>query len=172
MECLRSGLCRVSTDELTSAITCSGRVFSLVGSLAVERDATGAPLQFMPQADYANLKRKALNPHGAGAFCRFRLPGATTAPGVYVVTQDRTPVYVGIAENLARRWGPMGYGSISPVNCYVGGQSTNCKINSRVLAGTLAGQTYEVWFLGVADNRRAIEVETIKALTPAWNGTR
>lgn len=148
------------------------RPFTLVGALAVDRDQAGQPLAFMPQALYAKAGLKVLNRHGTGPFCRFRLPAAPPGAGVYVVTEDGLPVYVGICENLARRWGQSGYGSISPVNCFVGGQSTNCKINARILAGSVAGRVYEVWFHETEEGRRAIEVEAIRVLAPAWNGTR
>lgn len=154
------------------SMTVLGRGFILVGQLSLTRDDDGEPRQFMPQALYKSAQLKPLNRHGEGPFCRFTLPGATSGMGVYVLTEDRQAVYVGICEDLARRWGPTGYGSISPVNCYVGGQSTNCKINARVLSGSLAGRAYEVWFHETTGPRRAIERETISALAPAWNGTR
>lgn len=156
----------------TQDMTVLRRDFSLVGQLSLTRADDGGLRQFMPQALYQGARLKPLNRHGGGPFCRFTLPGAPSGMGVYVLTEDRQAVYVGICENLARRWGPAGYGSISPVNCYVGGQSTNCKINARVLAGSLGGRAYEVWFHETTEPRRVIEREIISALTPAWNGTR
>jgi hypothetical protein len=146
--------------------------FDAVGFLVLDRDPEGAALEFMPQARYANVKGKRLNPHGTGPFCRFRLPGAASVAGVYILTEDDSPVYVGICEHLANRWGLMGYGSISPINCFVGGQSTNCKINSRVLVGDRLGRRYEVWFASKTEGRRAVEIGLIRDLRPPWNGTR
>jgi hypothetical protein len=163
------------TPELVSseveAKTWLGRTFRVVGPLVLARSTDGEPIHFLPQAEYANLKGKQLNAHGAGPFCRFALAGARAEPGVYVLTENRRPVYVGICQDLWKRWGPVGYGSISPVNCYVGGQSTNCKVNSRVLAGSLRGAIYEVWFHRLGSGQRAIEVEMIRSLRPPWNGT-
>jgi hypothetical protein len=112
------------------------RDFVLVGSLELERDEDGRPRELLPQSLYAKAATKPLNRHGAGPFCRFRLAEPPTSAGVYVLTENRDPVYVGICEDFSRRWGQTGYGSISPVNCFVGGQSTNCKINARVLEGS------------------------------------
>jgi len=153
-------------------IAWAGRDFTLVGPLDIERDPAGELREFMPQSRYAEAGTRTLNRYGAGPFCRFRLPGAPRRPGVYVLSQDRSPVYTGICEDLARRWGPMGYASISPANCDIGGQPTNCKINTRVLEGAHAGRVHEVWFHPAAVGLRATEIETIRVLATPWNGTR
>lgn len=87
----------------------------------------------MPQDRYTKAATTPLNPSGAGPFCRFKVTGLPSSSGVYVVTVDGGVVYVGRAENLSERWGQRGYAPIQPRNCFVGGQSTNCKINHRVL---------------------------------------
>jgi hypothetical protein len=79
--------------------------------------------------------------------------------------------YVGIAEDLSRRWGPIGYGHISPKSCYVGGQSTNCKINAFILRDASAGRLLSLYFANVPD-RQSVERRLIDGLLPAWNGRR
>lgn len=148
--------------------TFTGMTFQSVGTIDPERDVSGSIRQFMPQPRYAKAETTPLNPNGAGPFCRFNIAQGINAAGVYVLTLDGEPVYTGKCENLARRWGGMGYGAISPKNCFVGGQSTNCKINNRVLRHTQAGRTLELWFHPTADGAAA-ERALILDLRPAWN---
>src|SRR5580658_6937377 len=51
-------------------------------------------------------------------------------PGVYAVTVGNQLQYIGECDNLAARFGPNGYGRISPGNIH-DGRPTNCKINAR-----------------------------------------
>ena len=80
---------------------------------------------------------------------------------------DAVPVEERIV-NLAERWGGRGYGAISPKNCFVGGQSTNCKVNNRILQHASAGRRIELWFHSTV-NMGAIEQTVISTLSPAWN---
>lgn len=61
------------------------------------------------------------------------------------MTSDEEVIYTGITRNLQRRWSPLGYSRIHPRNCYLGGQSTHCKINSGILRETLAGHVLRLW---------------------------
>ena len=56
---------------------------------------------------------KRLNPYGRGPFCRFAVPTTWPYAGVYALTVDDEVVYVGECENLSRRFGPQGYGTIA-----------------------------------------------------------
>ncbi|GAB4287552.1 MAG: hypothetical protein Kow0067_12640 [Coriobacteriia bacterium] len=142
--------------------------FERVGAINPERDATGAIREFMPQSRYAKTDTTPLNPNGGGPFCRFSVGQGINAAGVYVLTLDGAPVYAGKCENLAKRWGGMGYGAISPKNCFVGGQSTNCKINNRILRHAREGDSLELWFHPTAD-AAAAERALILDLRPGWN---
>lgn len=148
--------------------TFAGMTFQRVGAIDPERDAAGAIREFMPQSRYAKADTTPLNPSGAGPFCRFSVGQGINAAGVYVLTLDGAPVYAGKCENLAKRWGGMGYGAISPKNCFAGGQSTNCKINNRVLCHARAGSSLELWFHPTPDTAAA-ERALILELRPAWN---
>lgn len=106
--------------------------------------------------------------YGSGPFCRFSLRGLPIDAGVYVLTVDRTPVYVGECQNLAQRWGLGGYGSIQPRNCFPGGQQTNCRINNLVLLVAEAESVVELWFRE-SDQRHAEETVLMQRLRPAWN---
>jgi hypothetical protein len=62
----------------------------------------------------------------------------------------------------------MGYGQISPRNCYEGGQATNCRINRLVLEHATSGACLLLWFhpTGQSDG---VERELIRAIQPSWN---
>ena len=109
------------------------------------------------------------NPYSAGPFCRFGLPAAPSAPGVYAVFVNDQLVYIGRCENLASRFGPGGYGRISPRNIHDDGQSTNCKLNSRILIAVNDGSTIQVWFHSTSAFV-SVEAELINRLKPEWNG--
>lgn len=146
----------------------AGLGFERVGALAPERDSSGLVVAHMPQARYANERRLPLNPHGAGPFCRFTIGKGDHRPGVYVLTVNGVPAYAGRCVSLAKRWGRMGYGAISPKNCFVGGQSTNCKVNNLVFRHVNAGDQLELWFHPTAE-LGVVEREVILTLRPPWN---
>jgi hypothetical protein len=143
--------------------------FMHVGTIVLERTPEGAVSEFMPQARYAKASTTRLNPHGGGPFCRFRIPGAQHRAGVYVLTVADDVMYVGETQDLAHRWGLSQYGSIQPKNCYVGGQSTNCKINARILTSTKASKLLDLFFFE-SNDRHAIQDWLIENLHPPWNG--
>jgi hypothetical protein len=126
----------------------------------------------MPQGRYRNAATTLLNAAGAGPFCRFRIARGYNQPGLYVLTLDGNAVYAGECADLSVRWGLTQYGSISPKNCFKGGQSTNCRINSLILTGAKKRHSAELWFCpsdASTDRRRLAETKLIQALKPKWN---
>lgn len=90
---------------------------------------------------------------------------------MYLVSVVGQPVYVGECANLHQRWGP-GYGSISPRNCFKGGQQTNCRVNNLLLETARNGNQIELWFRpqsGAKADRIALEAALVDALQPSWN---
>jgi len=77
--------------------------------------------------------------------------------------------YVGECDDLFKRYG-MGYGNISPRNCFEGGQMTNCRINSDILSITKLNNSVDLYFFET-NNRFKIEHELIKNQNPIWNKT-
>jgi len=146
----------------------AGFDFVLIGPIEPERGPGGAVREFMPQGRYAQADSTRLNPNGAGPFCKFSIARGIDKPGVYVVTLGTDPVYAGMCVDLAKRWGQLGYGAISPKNCFVGGQSTNCKVNNRVLECSKAGGCLKLWFHQTTVAASA-ERTVIRAFKPAWN---
>lgn len=151
------------------ALSIDGHVFEFVGDVQPEVGTDGRVLQFMPQSRYKGHGKQRLNRHGAGPFCRFRAAKGVSSAGVYVVTVEGKIFYVGECVNLSVRWGLSQYGSIQPKNCYVGGQSTNCKVNSRVLSNALAGKKIQLWFHPTQDHK-AIELKLRSTVNSPWNG--
>ena len=145
--------------------------FVHTAAIEPEGDSDGVPLEFMPQSRYRLAKTMPLNRHGKGPFCRFRVKGLPPSSGVYALTVDGAVAYIGKAEHLAQRWGPQGYGNISPRNCYVGGQSTNCKINAYILLSKRAGRRIDLW-IHETSQPGPVEARLIRELDPPWNGQR
>jgi hypothetical protein len=145
-----------------------GVTFTFVASLEPDRGPDGAVVQYMPQAAYRRAKQVPLNRHGGGPFCRFRISANLPNEGVYALTLAGRVVYIGECQNLSERFGPRGYGSIQPRNCFVGGQSTNSKLNHLVLQQALQGHTIELWFHQAGD-RKHLEAMLLAKARPEWN---
>jgi hypothetical protein len=154
----------------SDSLLLGGVQFRLVGEIGVDRGADGAPLEFMPQAAYAKAATTRLNPHGSGPFCRLRIANGVREAGVYAVVVASDVRYVGIADDLSERWGPRGYAAIHPRNCYVGGQATNCKVNSRILGEIKMGNVPLLYFAALTEGRLAFEGRVCRELRPPWNG--
>ena len=153
---------------MANTLTLRGCRFSAPVRIAPEKTACGCVRAFMPQSRYVKANVKRLNPHGGGPFCRFIAEGLPPAAGVYALTVDGVPTYVGKSQNLAERWSALGYGAISPANCFTGGQPTNCRINHEIFGAAKAGRRIEVWGREVRDPG-ALETRLIRALKPRWN---
>lgn len=143
--------------------------FCYVCDIEPERGPEGNILEFMPQSRYMSAATSRLNPHGKGPFCKFKFPSEFPFAGVYALTVSDRVTYIGECVNLSTRWGLGQYGSIQPKNCYVGGQSTNCKINNRVLESCRAGHRVQLWFHRT-NNHKPLEQMLRAKLRPEWNG--
>ena len=158
-------------EKDSDAIDLLGFDFIHAATIEPEREPDGALREFMPQSRYAHADTTPLNRFGQGPFCRFDVRGLPPTSGVYAITVDDALAYVGIAVDLARRWGPMGYARISPKNCFVGGQSTNCKVNHHIMLAVRDGRRVDLWIHERSDPA-PIEASLIRRLDPPWNGHR
>lgn len=145
----------------------NGYKFVLICTIEPEKNTEGKVLQFEPQDNYDNKKAIRLNKYGMGKFCRFRIPANINRSGVYILTVNKEYKYVGECEDLSIRFN-MGYGQISPRNCFTGGQETNCRINKLILEEALSGRDIKLWFLQTADYKRIEQVLRSKMLGQ-WN---
>lgn len=112
----------------------------------------------MPQERYKNARNLPLNKYGTGPFCKFKIPGRFQMSGVYVLTVDGAPQYVGECANLSARFNA-GYGNISPKNCFKGG---------LLYMALLAGQRMSLWFFQTHDYK-SVELMLRGTFRLTWN---
>jgi hypothetical protein len=117
------------------------------------RSADSSLTVFAPQSRYKNERKLALNKYGAGSFCKFTIGNCFQRSGVYVLVVDDQIRYVGECANLSARFN-VGYGNISPKNCFKGGQETNCRLNSLIYATAETGKRVALWFFETPDYKR------------------
>lgn len=75
---------------------------------------------------------------------------------------DSKIIYIGETQSFSNRINN-GYGNISPRNCYVGGQVTNCKMNKVVIELYEMSKLVDLFFLPTSDYKR-IEKECLTIL--------
>jgi hypothetical protein len=143
-----------------------GYKFRFITDIEIDRAQDGRPIEYMPQDQYRNEKGLKLNKYGKGPFCRFRIP-AIRQSGVYIIRLDAKPIYVGECQNLGSRFN-IGYGIISPRNCYIGGQNTNCRLNNAILVAIRQGHKIDLLFFET-QQRFLVEKQLIKEIGPIWN---
>lgn len=144
--------------------------FEYVCKINLKSDPSGNPIEFLPQERYENKKNHGLNKYGQGPFCKFSINKKyARKSGVYVIIIDDNIKYVGECNDFQKRFG-MGYGNISPRNCFEGGQPTNCRLNSNILKLSKIGKEIQLYFLETND-RFKIEYGLIKKFKPCWNKT-
>jgi hypothetical protein len=153
--------------EGSGTVEVRGYPFGYVCDIDVEREADGSVRRLMPQGRYKNLRGLARNKYGAGPFCKFKVSGALGVAGVYLFVVEGAVRYVGECANLARRFN-MGYGNISPRNCFKGGQETNCRVNHLVYNTVKAGKQVSLWFFRTRDYK-TVEKALRLSLNAKWN---
>jgi len=141
--------------------------FRYICSINPEINTDGSILEFMPQNRYDNKASLSLNRHGTGPFCKFNIPRKFDFSGVYAVVVNRKVKYIGECKVLSSRFN-MGYGNISPRNCFVGGQETNCRINNLILQHAKAGADISLWF-HLTNEYKMVEEELRDSLSLCWN---
>jgi hypothetical protein len=150
----------------SKSMTVCGYEFHYLQDLVPECDAAGNAIKLYPQNDYDNKKGLTLSYHGEGAFCRFSI-NAEDWPGVYLWVVDGQIIYIGETAGLRQRFN-MGYGNISPRNCYVGGQSTNCKMNKVVLGHYERGKAVSLYFYNTPDYKK-VELDLLGQIYTPYN---
>lgn len=141
--------------------------FRSFGAIEPAVDHAGKIMTYAPQSRYVKSSTTPLHAYGDGDFCKFRVKNVPDSMGVYAFTVRDIPMYIGKALNLRKRF-TMGYGNISPKNCYVGGQQTNCRINKHVLELLSLGEQIDIWITETPD-AALIEGTLIGQFMPAWN---
>ena len=158
-----------SADSGQDHRTISGYRFDFICSIDPQRNPEGGIVEHFPQDRYENAQNLPLNRYGEGPFCKFSIPPSLAQAGVYVLTAEGEPRYVGECQNLSRRFN-MGYGNISPRNCYTGGQETNCRLNNLILESLRVGEMIDLWFHPTDDYKR-VEQALLASRPFPWNRT-
>lgn len=111
-----------------------------------------------------------LNPYGDLKYCKFKIDDRKLAnsKGIYCYKVNNEIVYIGrCLDNFANRINK-GYANISPKNCYLDGQSTNCRINNLINDNM---DNVKLYILKMEDDKliKKVEIELIKKCKPKWN---
>jgi len=148
------------------------KIFSHVCNIEPNRLSTNQVEDFFPQSRYKNAKDLKLHKYGSGPFCKFKIPTNYKISGVYLVQVNEKIKYVGECQSLSDRFNA-GYGNISPRNCFEGGQSTNCKVNSYIYQEISAGNIVSIWFYSMENTSKQLrcdlENKLYNQLIPEWN---
>ena len=146
-------------------MTVCGYPFHFLQELVPEQE-NGRIREFYPQSSYQNKEGLPLLYHGHGAFCRFTID-APAVSGVYLWVNNGQILYIGETADLRQRFN-VGYGNISPRNCYLGGQSTNCKMNKVVLEYAKKNSPIRLYFYPT-QNYKQVELELLRNISTKYN---
>ncbi len=109
-----------------------------------------------------------LNAYGDGMYCHFTISEHHDKKGLYLYQLDGHVNYVGRCRDSFGKRFRYGYGRISPKNCYIDGQPTNCRLNSLI---NIHRDTVSLYICSMQENDliERCERELIKQLQPEWN---
>jgi len=111
-----------------------------------------------------------LNKHGDLEYCEFALESgpALNSKGLYLFRHGGSIRYLGRCRDSFKKRFNSGYGKIAPKNCFLDGQSTNCRINALV-AIHRNDLSIHLCPLGDDDVIARSEACLIQELHPEWN---
>jgi hypothetical protein len=111
-----------------------------------------------------------LNPYGDKRYSKFGISNETYSSkhGLYIYCLNDKVVYIGKTIDSFYKRINQGYGNISPKNCFIDGQSTNCHINSLI---TNSRDKIKLYVCVLDNNEQicALEKELIHEYNPDWN---
>ena len=117
--------------------------------------------------------KKFLNKYGDLEYSRFSLSDMTqhNLKGVYFYYVNEELKYIGRCRDSMQKRVNSGYGNISPKNCYIDGQATNCKVNALVTQHKESVQL-KIYPMESIKEIEELESRLIDELMPEWNGRR
>jgi len=120
-----------------------------------------------------NFYLEFLNKYGDKRYCRFRIEDDRflSEMGLYVYTVSAEPQYIGRCCDSFKKRINFGYGRISPKNCYLDGQATNCHLNA-LIAEYQAQVAFWVHVMDDQDMITRAEKWLIAKYNPPWNIAR
>lgn len=111
-----------------------------------------------------------LNPYGDSEYCKFMIRDQEVLDkkGLYLYKIGDEIFYIGRCKDSFRKRVNKGYGNINPKNCYLDGQSTNCRINSLI---NKTGDSIELFvaFFTSDSEIESNERRLIQCFKPKWN---
>jgi hypothetical protein len=114
--------------------------------------------------------KKFLNKYGDAIYSKFKIVDAAmlSKKGLYIYTINDAIKYIGRCLDEFGKRINNGYGRISPKNCYLDGQSTNCHINSLI---TKHKEHIHLFILQLQSDAviKRLEKDFIKMYNPEWN---
>ncbi len=114
--------------------------------------------------------KRFLNPYGDGVYCRFRMERGpfSSKKGLYCYCIAGRLVYVGRSIDPFEKRINQGYGTIHPKNCFLDGQSPNCRLNA-LIAENVSAVSFFVCPLNDDAEIDRLERRLIQMLRPHWN---
>lgn len=144
-------------------------VFTYVCDIEPAKNIDGTIKEFHPEKN--NNKGSILNKYGEGPFCKFSIsPKWSGVMGVYALFFDDELKYIGQCIDFAKRFN-QGYGQIQSRNCFVKGQSTNCKINKFIFSSIGNGICVKLHFFET-NLYDEVESKLIEHYKPMLNAKR
>ncbi len=110
-----------------------------------------------------------LNPSGDETYCQFKLGENLQGKGLYCYTVSGAMSYIGRTHDPFAKRINVGYGNISPKNCYIDGQSTNCHLNALIARTDWSQLRFFVCVMESDEDIDVRERELIRSHNPPWN---
>jgi hypothetical protein len=112
--------------------------------------------------------KRFLNLYGDERYCIFRLEHDLGLRGLYCYVVSGEIAYIGRCRDSFGKRINQGYGQISPKNCYLDGQATNCHLNSLINASR---DEVGFYICPLTNSLQIVQLERqlIGQLQPFWN---
>jgi len=114
--------------------------------------------------------RAFLNKYGDLVYSKFWIANSPVAKqtGIYAYYLDDVLQYIGRCTDSLEKRVNQGYGKIHPKNCYLDGQSTNCRLNAEI---TQVRDSISLWFCphDSVPDIELFESQLIGRYKPPWN---
>ena len=160
-------------NNKTLAETLKSKKYSHLASEVQERyshslhDKLGEFLYRLKQSG-DKFYRKFLNKYGDQTYCDFSIAKPLESRGLYSFLVNGKIMYIGRSRDPFEKRINQGYGHISPKNCYLDGQPTNCRLNS-LIAKHWEQVAFYACPLEEDDQINPLEKALIKKVKPGWN---
>lgn len=166
------GSFKIVGDSLLIDAEGSNYTFRSMGHIMPQMRDDGSVFIDRPQKRYSNPKNLGYNRYcnEETEFTTFKIEGLPSSKGVYIwlIEGEEDLSYIGECVDFRKRFSPTGYGRISPRNCFIGGQSTNCKMNQEVLKKWKEGKVFHLYILET-EKHKEIEEVLIRECHPILN---